>query len=445
MTKINTKYRSIVSSIPHPESRQFLHELRSIEPKVMGNFLPIVWSKAKGINIYDGYGNKWIDFTSAIVLTNAGHANREIGISIKSQIDKELFHNYCNPSFVKLEYLKRLRRILPSYLDKTFLLTTGSEAVECAIRIMREYGQKKEVKKINIISHSNSFHGRTMASMAAAGKNYSKTWLIQKPPGFYHISFPDCNFCPWGKIRYNNCGRECFNKSMNNLNIDERLIAGVIVETFRGPSATFMPKDYARELRKWTISHKVLLVFDEVQAGFGRTGRWFGFEHYGVKPDLITVGKGMTSSLPMSGVIGRNEILDSVDGLSSTHTGNPLCVVAGLKNIDVIEKNKLVENARNLEKVCLNALQELKVHYPKHIGPINGKGLAVAFYLLNPKTGRIDSGLAKKVIDKCRQLGLLLLPTSSAGTIKIAPPLCINSEALLEGISVIKEVMKKEK
>lgn len=445
MEKIHTKYRSIISPIPHPKSMQFVNELRSIEPKSMSNFSPIIWSRAKGINVYDGYGNKWIDFTSAVVLANVGHANREISEAIKAQIDKELLHNYCNPSFVKLEYLKRLGGILPNYLDKIFLLTTGSEAVECAVKVVREYGQGKNIKKINIISHSNSFHGRTMASMALAGNNYSETWLIQKPPGFYHIPFPDCNFCPWGKIRYNNCGKECFNKSMNSLNIDERLIAGVVVETFRGPSATFMSKDYVRELRKWTISHKALLVFDEIQAGFGRTGKWFGFEHYAIEPDLIIVGKGMTSSLPMSGVIGRSEILDSVEGLSSTHTGNPLCVVAGLKNIDVIEKSKLLTNARNLEKVCLDALQELKVNYPKYIGPINGKGLVVAFYLLNPKTGRADSELAKKVIDKCMQLGLLLLPTASVGTIKIAPPLCINSEALLEGISVIKEAMKKEK
>jgi len=202
-----------------------------------------------------------------------------------------------------------------------------------------------------------------------------------------------------------------------------------------------MPKDYVNELRKWTLSHDALLVFDEIQAGFGRTGRWFGFEHYGVEPDLIVVGKGMTSSLPMSAVIGRGEILDSVEGLSSTHTGNPLCLAAGLKNIDVIEKNRLIENARYLEQVCRGALEELRAEYPGHVGPINCRGLVAAFYLLDPESGKINPRLAERVIDTCMRLGLLLLPTAAAGTIKIAPPLCINNEALLEGIGIIREAI----
>ena len=149
----------------------------------------------------------------------------------------------------------------------------------------------------------------------------------------------------------------------------------------------------------------------------------------------------MTSSLPMSAVIGRSKILDSVEGLSSTHTGNPLCIAAGIGNINAIEKGKLIENAKELGKVCLNALEKLKEKYPEYIGSINGKGVVMAFYLLNPKTGRVNPKLASKVINKCMKLGLLLLPTESAGTIKIAPPLCINKEALLEGVGIIDEAI----
>jgi len=132
-------------------TNKLLNELRSIEPKSMSKFLPMFWNKAVGVNVYDDSGNKFLDFTSSVVLTNAGHANRQIGQAIKAQVDRQLFHNYCNPSLIRLEYLKRLRAILPDYLDKVFLLTTGSEAVECAVRIMREWGQKKNYKKINII------------------------------------------------------------------------------------------------------------------------------------------------------------------------------------------------------------------------------------------------------------------------------------------------------
>lgn len=412
MKKIHTKYRTIVSS---------------------DHFPPVIWNKAKGINVYDNSGNKFIDFTSAAMVVNAGHANRQIGQAIKAQIDKELFYSYDNPSSMKLEYLKRLRAILPDYLDKVFLLTTGSEAVECAVKVIREYGKKK----LSIISHSGSFHGGTMASVSLS----RNPWWAQRPLGFYHIPFPDCNFCPFGRIEYNNCGRECFNKSITDLNINEELIAGIILETFRGPSATFMPMDYVKKLRRWTKAHDVLLVFDEIQAGFGRTGKWFGFEDYEVEPDLIIVGKGMTSSLPMSAVIGRSEILDSVEGFSGTHSGNPLCLAAGIANIDVIEKDGLVENAKRLGEVCRKALEDLRVDYDKYIGAINCKGLVAAFYLLDPETGQVDTKLAKKVIDKCMRMGLLLLPTEAAGTVKIAPPLCIGREALLEGIGVIDEAI----
>ncbi len=440
MKKIYTKNRVIISHIPHRDSVKLLKELACIEPKSMSHFSPVIWHKAEGINVWDGYGNKFLDFTSAAMVANAGHANWRIGGAIKAQIWKQLDYNYCNPSLIRLEYLKRLRAILPDYLDKVFLLTTGSEAVECAVRVVREWGQKKNMDKTDIISHTNSFHGGTMASKFLAGNNYPRQNLL----GFYHIPFPNCNICPhynqslWN---YDNCGEDCFNWSISDPNINEELIAGVIVETFRGPSATFMPKDYIKALREWTLAHDALLVFDEIQAGFGRTGKWFGFEHYNVEPDLIIVGKGMTSSLPMSAVIGKSSILDSVEGMTSTHTGNPLCLAAGIANIDVIEKEGLVENARRLGEVCREALEKLKEKYLSYIGAINGKGLAMAFYLLNPETGRIDTGLAGKVIDTCMRLGLLLLPTESAGTIKVAPPLCIDREALLEGIGVIDEAI----
>jgi len=230
--------------------------------------------------------------------------------------------------------------------------------------------------------------------------------------------------------------------SVRNVNAAKGLIAGIIMETFRGASATFMPKAYVKALREWTLSHDALLIFDEIQAGFGRTGKWFGFEHYGVTPDLITVGKGMTSSLPMSGVIGRGKLLDSANGLSSTHTGNPLCVAAGIGNINAIEKGGLIENARKLGKVCLKALKELRAKYPKCVGPISCKGLLAAFYVLDPETGKVSQKLAKQIIDKCLELGLLLLPTEACSTIKIAPPLCINRAALLEGIGVIEEALR---
>lgn len=442
---VETKYRRIISEIPHLASIPLIEELGRIEPHSMSGFPPIVWDRAEGFSVWDAYGNRWIDFTSAVVLANAGHANPVIRRAIIEQLDTKLWHSYCNPSEIRLRTVKAINEITPAYLDKVFLLTTGSEAVECAIKLMRIYGRKLNQDKINIISYYNSFHGRTMASQCAGGYPNQQEWMGEKPGGFHHMPFPECARCPWGKEKYANCGRECFEKSIELLKkegIKENTVAGVITETFQGPTVAFMPEDYVIALREWTRENKALLVFDEIQAGFGRTGKWFGFEHYGVEADIITMGKGMTSCLPMSAVAGRSEIMDlpGHGEMSSTHTGNPLCCTATMANISAIRENRLIENAANLGKVASEYFNRLKEKFPDYIGAINGKGLAWVVYLLKPGTKELNVDLARAVTKKCMESGLLMLQTNR-GTLKIAPPLCIEKDAFIEGIELIKNVM----
>ena len=442
---IETRYRRIISEIPHPDSIPLIEELSKIEPHSMSGFPPVVWNRAEGFNVWDAYGNKWIDFTSAVVLANAGHANPKIRQAIIEQLDTGLWHSYCNPSEIRLRTVKAINGITPPYLDKVFLLTTGSEAVECAIKLMRIYGRKINKNKINIISYNNSFHGRTMASQCAGGYPDQQEWMVVKPGGFHHIPFPECARCPWGREGYANCGRECLEKTIALLKengVDESSVAGVITETFQGPTVAFMPQDYAAALREWTRENKALLVFDEIQAGFGRTGKWFGFEHYGVEADLITMGKGMTSCLPMSAVAGRGEIMNlpGHGEMSSTHTGNPLCSAAAIANISTIMEDRLIENAVDLGSAASEHFARLKERFPNHIGTINGKGLVWGVYLLKPGTRELNIDLAKAVTKKCIESGLLMLQTNR-GTLKIAPPLCMEKEAFMEGIEMIESIL----
>jgi 4-aminobutyrate aminotransferase/(S)-3-amino-2-methylpropionate transaminase len=437
--------RRIISHVPHPASRTFIEELSTLEPHSMSGFSPVVWHRAEGFQVWDAYGNKWIDFTSAVVLANAGHANPRIRQAIIDQLDQGLWHSYCNPSDIRLRTVKALAEISPPYLDKVFLLTTGSEANECAIKLMRIHGRRQNPDKIHILSYDNSFHGRTMASQAAGGYPDQQEWMGQKPPGFHHIPFPECPRCPWGKARYDNCGRQCLERSLRQLEdmgVQADLLAGVITETFQGPIVAFMPLDYVAALREWTSQHNILLAFDEIQAGFGRTGKWFGFEHYAVEPDLVCVGKGMTSCLPMSAVIGRGAILDLPEHgeMSSTHTGNPLCCAAAIANIAAIRDDGLLQNAAALEDTAREALLGLRRLFPRHVGAINGRGLVWAVYLLDPVTGQLDPDLGTRVTTRCMELGLLMLQTGR-GTLKIAPPLCISREAFLEGVQVIREAL----
>ena len=443
--KVKTPYRTIVSDIPHPETAAFIEELKKIEPRSMSGFSQIVWDRAEGFQIWDAYGNQWIDFTSAVVLTNAGHANPRIGKAIVRQLEAGLWHNYCNPSKIRLETLKTMSGILPEYLDKVFLLCTGSEAVECAIKLIKYHGRTISDKKLHIISYYNSFHGRTMASQRAGGYIDQQSWMGLKPEGFKHIPFPECSRCPWGKAAYKGCGKECLERSLDMLRAEgifEDMIAGVLTETFQGPTVAFMPLDYVAALREWTETNKVLLVFDEIQAGFGRTGKWFGFEHYGVEPDLVCMGKGMTSSLPMSAVAGRGDIMDipAFGEMSSTHTGNPLCCAAAIENIRTIRDEGFLDNAAMLENIVLEALNMIKSKHPERILAINGKGLVWSVHLCKPGTRELDVDFGKIVVKRCLDLGLLMLSTGR-GTLKIAPPLCISKEALLEGIGVIDSVL----
>ncbi len=445
-TPIETKHRRIVTEIPAPQSVPLIEALKAAEPRSMSGMPPIVWDHADGFQVYDAWGNCWIDFTSAVILANVGHSHPVIGVAIRRQLDAKLWHNYCNPSEVRLATVRTLGEILPPYLDKVFLLTTGSEAVECAIKLTRLHGRSISPEKLHIVSYYGSFHGRTMAAQAAGGFMDQQEWMGLKPAGFHHIPFPECARCPWGKEKYENCGRECLERSLTRLReqgVQDELIAGVIVETFQGPFVAFMPVDYAQALREWTVEHRALLVFDEMQAGLGRTGKWFGFEHYGVEPDLVCLGKGITSSLPLSTVAGRAVIMDRPEPgeMSSTHTGNPLCCAAAMANIQVTRDEHLVERAASLEPTVRSRFEGLRNDFPRHVGSINGKGLVWAVHLMNPETSRLDPDLAGRVTTRCMELGLLMLQTHR-GTLKIAPPLCITEEALLEGIEVIGTALK---
>ena len=445
-TRVGTEYRRIVSEIPHPESLPLMAELQRVEPRSMSGMPPVVWDHAEGFQVWDAYGNKWLDFSSAVVLANAGHSHPLIGDAVRRQLDRNLWQHYCTPSELRLRTARAISGILPAHLDKVFLLTTGSEAVECAIKLMRLRGRTVAPEKIHVLSFCGAFHGRTMGSQSAGGFMEQQAWMGRRPDGFHHIPFPECARCPWGRDAYTNCGRECLERGLDVIRregVDEDLFAGALTETFQGPTVAFMPNDYALALREWADAHGALLAFDEIQAGFGRTGKWFGFEHYGVEPDLVCMGKGMTSSLPMSAVAGRGEILDLPEhgAMSSTHTGNPLCCVAAMANIEALRNGNMVENAAELGLVAERELNALRTRFPQRVGAVQGKGMAWAVYLIDQETGQLDADMGTRVTTRCIELGLLMLQTGR-GTLKIAPPLCITEDALLEGIGVIEEALE---
>lgn len=440
--KVETKYRRIVTDIPVPESVSILQSLRRHEPRSMSGQPPVLWDRAEGCQVFDRWGNCWLDWSSGVLVTNAGHNHPRIKQAMLDQINHGLVHNYCFPSEIRSRLVGHLAGVAPEGLGKVFLLTTGSEACECCIKLARTHGrQVGGDRKITFVTFDNAFHGRTLGSQMAGGIPALKQWIGNLDPDFVQVPFPD------GFRGGPDTSFETFTRSLQQQGIDPQRVCGVMTETYQGGNASFAPPEYIQKLRAWCNEHKALLVFDEVQAGFGRTGTYWGFEHYGTLPDLVACGKGISSGMPLGAVIGRPEIMDLYPpgSMTSTHTGNPVCAAAALANLDVVEEENLVENARRMGEVLQPELRRIGEQYSGYVGAVHGKGLVASLHIVRPGGIEPDGERATNIVMRCVEKGLMMFaPVGYAGaSVKISPPLAAAEEALREGIAVLEEAMKE--
>jgi 4-aminobutyrate aminotransferase/(S)-3-amino-2-methylpropionate transaminase len=434
--RVETPYRRIVTELPAPQSVPILERLYKYEPVAMRGQPPIVWDHAEGFQVYDAYGNQWIDWSSGVLITNAGHGRREIVEAITKQAQSQLLTNYCFPSEIRSRLVEKLASILPEPLKKIFLLTTGSETVECAIKLCRSHGLKAGGRSKNVVvSFDKAFHGRTLGAQQAGGIPALKEWIGNLDPGFAQVEFPD-------GFRTTDTSFDFFERSLREKGIEPQHVAGVILETYQGGSAAFAPPEYMQSLRQWCTGRKALLVCDEVQAGFGRCGTLWGFEHYGIVPDVACFGKGISSSLPLAAVAGRPDVMDMhpSGSMTSTHTGNPICCAAALASIDLVLNENLAGNARVVGGVLHEKLHELQSHY-RQIGSVDGKGLVAGMACVVPGTKEPDPDLAWDVVRRAVEKGVLMFTPVGLGgaTVKIAPPLVITKEAILDSVSALAE------
>jgi len=399
---------------------------------------PIIWDKAEGFQVYDKWGNKWLDWSSGVLITNAGHGRKEIAKALKDIIDRGLLATYVFVHEKRAELTSMLQKIAPdpsNYL--VFLLSTGSEATENCIKLAKTYGIEKHGRQRKyMVSFNYAFHGRTLGAQLAGGSPKLKTWIVDEGKTFIQVPFPD-------GYKNENRSFDLFLSTLKEKGIKPDEIAGVIVESFQGVGPDFLPNEYAQKLVSFCHEHDIVTIFDEVQAGFGRSGKMFTFEHYGVKPDLIACGKGISSSLPISAVIGRSDIMSlyGPGSMTSTHSGSPLPVVAAIESLKIIQKENLVENSRILGEILIPELTRIRNKYPEILGCIQGRGLVAGIQVVKKGTKQPDSDMALKINEKCFHKGLLMFaPVGIAGEcLKIAPPLNTTEEALREGIKVFEE------
>ncbi len=432
---VSTQYRTICTPVPHPDSLQHIERSRKFEPLSMRGMPPIVWDRAEDISIFDKYGNRWLDWSSGVLVTNCGHGVPEVRQAIIDQVNSGLIHNYVFPSEERPELAELIASVSPAALQKVFLLSSGSEATECAIKLSRAHGiQVGGREKIGIVGFERGYHGRTMASQQAGGMAGQKAWIVNLDPAIINVPFPD-------QYWEEDSSFEGFLQGIEKSGLKPSQIAGVIMESYQGVGPDFAPVEYIQKLRAWCTEHQVVLTFDEVQSGFGRTGKFWAFEHYEVVPDLICCGKGISSSLPLSAVIGSAEIMDMFPpgSMTSTHSGNPVCCAAAIANIRKLLREDLTGNAARLGPILHTGCKSIQAKHPEVIGNVTCAGFVAGIQTVKRGTKQPDHDLAHRVIELCYQKGLLLFaPVGAWGqTVKICPPLTMPREALEEGLLVM--------
>ncbi len=433
---VHTRFRRICTPIPAPESIEEIQRLRSLEPQSMAGMPPVLWDSAEGFLVRDPYGNQWIDLSSGIVVANVGHAHPDILAAIRGQLDARMIFSYAFSTKIRRQLLERLVGLAPAGLNRAILFSSGTEATECAMSLMRKHGLSIAANKVGILSIESSYHGRTLSAKLASGAPGLVDGISRD--SVFHRQLP----LPGGPRSVG------FEEDLAADAIDPQKIAGIILESIPGWTTTLYPRPYIERLMRWAADNRVLVTADEIQSGIGRTGRMFAFEHYGITPDLITCGKGLSSSLPLSAVIGRQEIVDlaAPGEMSSTFGGNPVCAAAALASLDVVERERLVERSAGLGAELGEALGDLANRHRPYVRMHNGRGLFYSVHLENPRSGEPLSKQADGIVTHCLRRGVLMFLTGR-GFFKIVPPLTIDREALFESIEVIgcamDEVLKR--
>jgi len=349
-----------------------------------------------------------------------------------------LYHAYCFPTDVRLQLVETLTGLLPEPLKRVFLLTTGSEACECCIKLARTWGMKVGgPRKKVLVTFDNAFHGRTLGSQLAGGVPGLKTWIGELDPAFVQVPYPD-------GFRQRDVSFDVFEAKLAELGVDPADVCGVMSETYQGCNAKLMPAEYAQALRAWCDEHDAVLIFDEVQAGFGRTGTTFGFMHYGITPDLIACGKGISGGMPLSAVAGTEDLMNlyGPGEMTSTHSANPVCSAAALANIRVILDEGLIDHAAALEPVLVDGCERIAKAAGGRIGRWDVAGLVGALQFTHPGTTDPNPDLAFQMVLRAVQAGIMLFAPVGVGgcAIKINPPLVITEDALREGLDVLEKI-----
>jgi len=398
-------------------------------PRGVGNAHPVFATHAENAEIWDAEGKRYIDFVGGIAVLNTGHRHPKVMAAVNEQLAH--FSHVCfqvTPYESYIALAERLNALAPiEGPAKTIFFTTGAEALENAIKIARA-----ATGRSGVITFAGGYHGRTMLTMAMTGKvlPYKKKFAPM-PAEIYHVPFPHA---PFG-VTVQESLRAI--DMLFRADIEPERTAAIVLEPVQGEGGFIQaPTELLEALRKLCDKHGILLIADEVQTGFARTGKMFGIEHSGVKPDIMTIAKSLAGGFPLSGVIGRADIMDAAEpgGLGGTYAGFPVACAAALAVLDVIEEEKLIDRANTIGAMMKSRLEAIsRRNNTIPIAGIRGPGAMIAFDIVTTRgTDEPDPETTKKVLAKARELGLILLSCGVYGNaIRLLVPLTA-SDALLD-------------
>lgn len=406
-----------------------------------GNLAPIYIDRALGSEMWDVEGRRYLDFGAGIAVVNTGHLHPKVKAAVAEQLER-VSHSciMITPYSCAVELAERLNTLAPGPSEKkTMFVTSGAEAVENAIKIARAHTGRR-----GVVAFDGGYHGRTMMTLGLTGKVAPyKTNFGPFPGEIYRAPFP---------IPGHGISQEAAVRGLDMLfrtDLDPQDCAAMIVEPVQGEGGFYpAPSSWLKHLRALCDEHGIVLICDEIQTGFGRTGKLFASEHADVEPDLITVAKGMAGGFPLAGVVGKAEVMDAPapGGLGGTYAGSPIGCAAALAVLDVIEEEGLVERAVAIGQRFASALGELRAEYPDLVGEIRTeRGAMMALELVEGGTmTKPNPALVKQLLVGCRDKGLIVLACGMFGNvIRFLPALTITDDEIDEGLSIFRDVFRE--
>jgi len=418
----------IKTALPGPKAKAIVERDRQVTAPAYGRVYPLVVKQAQGMTVEDVDGNLFLDFMAGIAVASTGHSHPRVVKAIEEQARK--FLHICGSDYyfeAMVELAETLSRLAPGVgSKKVFFTNSGTEAVEAAIKLARYH-----TKRQHIIAFHGAFHGRTLGALSLTASRAShRAYFGPLIPGVHHVPYGFCHRCPY-QLTYGSCGIECvqvIEKRLFRHEVRPEEVAAIFVEPIQGEGGYVVPPpEYLPMLQDLCRKHGILLVVDEIQSGFGRTGKMFASEHWGIEPDILCVAKGIASGMPLGAMIARAEVSTWTPGThGSTFGGNPVACAAALATIELLEEG-LVENAAQVGARLKDQLTALQTRHAA-IGEVRGLGLMIGVDFEHSDDGHAPDGkLRDRVMQKCFERGLLLLSCGES-TLRFCPPLIVTGE-----------------